>query len=206
MDARATIDAVRDATETERDRLGSDKALVAATGASLEPDAVLEATATREAGLASALGQWSDEISDDAEAEGEVAAAIDEAAAAAAERRDRIDADVGEPDALSAHLETVDGTVNRVGAGLVAAPLVADRFYLQVVNFFVNEADEGRADLARELRSDASSLDRAETALAALSDSERGDAAAAATEAVEAAYDGYAETLDAMGLDPKPIC
>ncbi|MBV0903646.1 transcription antitermination protein [Haloarcula salina] len=206
MDARATIDAVRDATETERDRLGSDKALVAATGASLETDAVLEAAATREAGLAAALGRWSDEISDDDGADGAVADALDEAAAAAAERSDRIDADSGEPDALSAHLETVAGTAERVGAGLVAAPLIADRFYLQVVNFFVNEADEGRADLARELRSDASSLDQAETALDALSESERDAAAAAATEAVEAAYEGYAEALDAMGLDPKPIC
>jgi len=206
MDARATIDAVRDATETERDRLGSDKALVAATGASLETDAVLEAAATREAGLASALAQWSDELSDDAGADGAVAAAIDESAAAAAERRDRLDAEPGEPDALSAHLETVAGTADRVGAGLVAAPLVADRFYLQVVNFFVNEADEGRADLARELRADASSLDRAETALDALSESEREAATAAATAAIEVAYDDYAEALDAMGLDPKPIC
>lgn len=206
MDARATIDAVRDATETERDRLGSDKALVAATGASLETDAVLEAAATREAGLASALAQWADEPSDGAGADGAVADAIDEAAAAAAERRDRIDADAGEPDALSVHLESVEVTADRVGAGLVAAPLVADRFYLQVVNFFVNEADGGRADLARELRSDASSLDRAETALDALSASERDAAASAAIEAVEVAYDDYAETLDAMGLDPKPIC
>lgn len=45
-------------------------------------------------------------------------------------------------DAFSTHLGAVERTAERVGAGLVGAPLVADRFYLQLVSFFVNEADE----------------------------------------------------------------
>jgi len=200
MDAGATIDAVRDRTETERNRLGSDKALIAATDATLEADAVLAAAAARESGVATTLDQWA------TEADSDVATQFEAAATAAAERADRLDVAAGDADGFIGYLETVDGTARRVGAGLVAAPLVADRFYLQVVSFFINEADEGRADTFREIRQEASALADGETALERLSESERETAAAAATEAIEAAYDDYAETLEAMGLDPKPIC
>ncbi|EMA24068.1 MULTISPECIES: hypothetical protein [Haloarcula] len=200
MDAGATIDAVRDQTETERDRLGSDKVLIAATDATLETEAVLTAAATRESGLADILDRWA------AETDSDVATQFEAAAEAAAERADRIDADAGNSDGFIDHLETVSGTARRVGAGLVAAPLVADRFYLQVVSFFINEAAEQRADTFREVRQEAAALDDGEAALGNLPESERETAAAAATEAIDAAYADYAETLEAMGLDPKPIC
>jgi hypothetical protein len=200
MDAGAAIDAVRDRTETERNRLGSDKALIAATDATLETEAVLTAAATRESGLAAVLNRWA------AETDGDVAAQFEATADAAAERADRIDADVGDSDGFIDYLERVDGTAERVGAGLVAAPLVADRLYLQVISFFVNEADEQRADTFREIRRAASALDDAETALGHLSAAERETAAAAATDAITAAYDEYAAALESMGLDPKPIC
>ncbi|MDS0260663.1 transcription antitermination protein [Haloarcula sp. S1CR25-12] len=200
MDAADTIAAVEDGTTTERSRLGSDKTLVAATDATLETDAVWRAAATREAGVAGALDGWAGET------DGAVAEAFERAAAAAGDRADRIDATPDDADALSAYLRTLDGTADRVGAGLVAVPLALDRFYLQVVSFFVNEADESRADVARELRTGASDLDPARAALSALDDSGRERARDAAIEALGVAYDEYAETLEAMGFDPKPIC
>ncbi|KOX93603.1 hypothetical protein [Haloarcula rubripromontorii] len=200
MDAEATIDAVRDQTETERDRLGSDKVLIAATDATLESEAVLTAAATRESGIADIFGRWA------AETDSDVATQFEAAAEAAMERANRIDADAGDPDGFIDHQKTVTGTARRVGAGLVAAPLVADRFYLQVVSFFINEADERQADAFREIREEASALDHGVTALEHLSEAERETAAVAATDAIGAAYDDYAETLEAMGLDPKPIC
>jgi hypothetical protein len=83
---------------------------------------------------------------------------------------------------------------------------VLDRLYLQVVSFFVNEADERSADVARELRTAASDLDPAREALSALSEDERVRARDAAVDAVGIAYEEYAETLAAMGLDPRPVC
>jgi hypothetical protein len=199
MDADATIAAVEEATTTERNRLGSDKLLIAVTGATLEEGAVWAAMATREAGVADALAGW------DA-GESEIQATVEQAATAAADRRDRIHGTPGEADALSKHLGTLDGTPERVGAGLVAVPLVFDRLYLQVVSFFVNEADEGSADVARELRTAAGDLDPARKALSVLSEDERERARDAAVDAVGVAYEEYAETLEAMGLDPKPVC
>lgn len=200
MDAADTIAAVEDATATERSRLGSDKALIAATGATLEADAVWHAVASREAGVASALGAWTDD------ADPAVADAFEWAGTAAADRRDRLDVTPDAPDALSTHLDTVVGTGERVGAGLVAVPLVLDRFYLQVVSFFINEADERSADVARELRSDAGDLGLATDALASIDDPGRERARDAAVAAIGVAYEEYANALDGMGLDPKPIC
>jgi len=200
MDAADTTAAVEEETTTERGRLGSEKALIAATGAELSADAIWAAAATREAGVGDALEGWA------AETDGAVGAAFERAGAAAADRAERIDAPPGDPDALSAHLDTVDGTAERVGAGLLAPALVLDRFYLQVVSFFVNEADEGSADVVRELRSGASDFDPARDALAALDDSDRERAREAAVEAVGVAYEAYASALESMGLDPKPVC
>jgi len=199
MDAADTIAAVEEATATERSRLGSDKVLIALTDATLEPDAVWGALSTREAGIADTLGGWD-------EADETIRAAVERAATAAADRRDRLDATPGEADALSAHLDSVAGTAERVGAGLVAVPLVLDRLYLQVVSFFVNEADEHSADVARELRTDASDLGPAREALAALDDDGRAQAREAAVEAVGVVYEEYADALEAMGLDPRPVC
>ena len=203
MDAADTIAAVEEATTTERSRIGSDKALIAATGANLEAEAVWAAAATREAGIAEALGDWAAEAGDDGDA---IADAFDRAATAANERAARTDAAAGEADALSSHLNSLEGTPERVGGGLLAPALVLDRFYLQVVSFFVNEADESSADVARELRSGASDLDPARDALGALDEAGRDRAQAAAIEAVDVAYEEYANALESMGLDPKPVC
>ncbi|MBX0286385.1 transcription antitermination protein [Halomicroarcula sp. F28] len=200
MDAADTIAAVEEATTTERTRIGSDKALIAATGANLEADTVWTAAATREAGVADAIEGWAGGDGD------AIADAFDRAGRAARDRAERIDATPGEPDALSSHLDTLDGTPERVGAGLVAVPLVLDRFYLQVVSFFVNEADEGSADVARDLRSAASDFGPARDALAELDESGREQARDAAAEAITVAYEEYASALEAMGLDPKPVC
>ncbi len=203
MDAADTLDAVREAKRTELDRLGSDKLLVAVTGADMRAETIRSAAAARERGVAGALSAWADEVT---ESQGPVAAAFERAGAAARDRAGRIDAAPAEPDALSAHLDTVEGTAARVGAGLVAVPLVLDRFYLQAVGFFVNEADEAIAETFRALRSGAADLDPAGEALDALGEDERGAAREAAMDAVDVAYDDYAATLDGMGLDPRPIC
>ncbi|MFC7019876.1 MULTISPECIES: transcription antitermination protein [Haloarcula] len=196
-----TIETVRETTATELDRLGSDKLLIAVTGATLEPAAVRTAAATRERGLARTLERWGVETSETA-----VAGTFADAAADAVDRADRLDAEAEGDDALVAHLDTVAETPARVGAGLVAPPLLADRFYLQVVNFFLNEPDRASADRFREIRTGAADLDYPSAALESLSSEEREQAAAAAVDAIEAVYADYAETLEAMGLDPRPVC
>jgi hypothetical protein len=200
MDVEEVITTVRDEQATELDRLGSDKVLIAATGATLEADAVREAAASREHTLATALDAWADET------DGAVGTAFAEAADAAAERAVAVDAAPGDPDAFGEYLQQLDGDASRVGAGLVAAALVLDRFYLQVVSFFVNEADEAGADLARDLRSGASDLQVARNALGALPEGDREAARDAAIEGVGVAYAAYADALAELGLDPKPIC
>lgn len=211
MDADTLVETVRERMATELDRLGSEKALVAATDAQLDRERVLESTLAAERRAAATFDAWAaNEDDPDARAAFERVADLerDHADRVAAMLDDpAVDADP-DPDALHTHLRGLDATTDRVAAGLVARPLVSDRSLLQVVNFFVNEADEAAADTIRDLRSETAALvDDG----AALLDARDGDtdwerASDAATETVAVAYEEYAERLRGMGVDPAPIC
>jgi len=207
MDGQQFLDRVRENERTALERLGSDKALLAATGADLDTDTVLGVLAATELFHADAFRRWSEETDDE-----RVADAFRTAAETAGDHADRLDADldaVPDDSGLETGVGGQDGDVTRAGAGLVGAALVLDRVLLQAVNFFVNEADERRADLIREVRTGAN--DRRDAGLALLdvvcvSDGEWNRAATAAEDAIAAAYDDYVDRLEEMGIDPKPVC
>lgn len=209
MDGSEFSQRVRDGNETELSRLGSEKALVATTNATLDRETVLEQAATAELRAAETFEQWA--------ADEETASAADAFAEAAKRERDHYeqvcelgDIEVMDPeaDALHSYLREREETVERVAAGLVARPLVASRTLLQVINFFVNEAASATADTFREIRSDTD--DQVESGASVLveicEDEEWEQAERAAEEAIEKAYREYADTLEGMGLDPKPVC
>jgi hypothetical protein len=211
MDGETLIDDVRDAKATRLDRLGGTKWLLAATDADLETERVLRMTAASEAAAAATFEHWADSEENDRarEAFASVAALERDHAARVT---DLLDTDSGAetgPGALHEHLRGLDGTAERVSAGLVGRPLVSDRTTVQVVSFFVNEADETRADLFRELRSETGDLlEEGAAVLDAVctADDDWERARAAATEAIDVAYDAFAGDLDAMGLDPRSVC
>jgi len=211
MDGDTLVETVRDRTATELDRLGSEKALVAATEARLDRERVLAATLAAERRAAATFEAWVDD-EDDADARGafERVAALErdhaERVAALLDDPDAVDAD---PDPLHTYLRGLDATPERVAAGLIARPLVSSRSLLQVINFFVNEADESAADTIREFRSETDALvdDGAALLDDCCADGDDWDRAAdAAAEAVAVAYEEYAETLRGMGVDPAPVC
>lgn len=216
MDADSFPEAVESAKATELDRLGSQQSLVALTDADLDAEAVLRAAARSEATARETFAEWAETESDDA---------AREAFADLADREDdhyervvaELDGGEGEAhgeegtadpiDPMHESLRDLDDTVERA-AGLVGRSLVADRTLLQVVNFFVNEADRDRADLFRELREDTrESVSTGADLLARHAEDGDWERARETAEAVvQVAYDDYAETLDGMGLDPKPVC
>ncbi|WP_255151388.1 rubrerythrin family protein [Halorarius halobius] len=208
MNGSEVVAAVREAAATELDRLGSEKSLVAATDAALEREAVLRAAAAAEARARDTFEAWADDGGPGGEAF---------AAAAATERdhHERVVAlldetpDAPDPDALHAYLRRLDAPPERVGAGLVGRSMAAERSLLQFVNFFVNEGARSEADLFRELRSDTEATVEtgAETLDAVCeTDEEYERAREAAVEAIGRAYSEYADSLEAMGVDPKPVC
>lgn len=209
MDGAALLDSVRTEKETELDRLGSEKSLLAATEARLEPDPVLVTAATTLQTARDELANWADEATDETAAE-TLRSIADELDGAVATVTDELDGDGDGIAALEAPFLSLDATgdIERVAAGSIGVPLVLDRLFLQVVSFFVNEAENDRADLFRDLRADADAMLAAGTnALDELCTGEDWDRAEASAMAViDAAYDDYAERLDAMGFDPKPIC
>lgn len=217
MDASTVLDAVREACATELDRLRSDKALIALTEAELETERVLVEAARAELRAHETFGAWADDEPHDAARE-----AFEAVAETEREHADRIlenlhDEDAADavsdpgpdPDALHEYLRGLDDSAERVGAGLVGRPLVASASLLQCINFFENEADPTTANLFRDLRSDTDDLpDRGvallETVCETDDDLER--ARDAATGAVETAYREYVDSLEGMGIDPKPVC
>lgn len=205
MDEDDLVADVRANRETPLSRLGSDKYLIAATGADLATPAVLREAARTAASGRDVFERWADEE------RGDAATAFAAAARREADHYERVVADLDErpgPDgAVHAAVADRTGAVERVGAGLVGRGLVRERTTLQVVNFFINEGDNSRADLFREVRSGAE--DDVETGadlLAAASSQERERARTAAEAVIERAYEAYADALDAMGVDPKPVC
>lgn len=209
MDGEDLVEAVREARATELDRLGSEKALVAVTDANLETPAVLTAAAAAERRARDTFEAWAEN------ADGPAAAAFE--AAAAAERAhheavlERLDGspDAPDPNPLHEYLRSLEGPAERAGAGLVGRSLAAERSLLQFVNYFVNEGDAATADLFRGFREDTCDLvDRGAALLDELCEEEADyeRARAAAERAVELAYEEYESSLEAMGVDPKPVC
>jgi len=216
MDADSFVEAVSEARATELHRLGSDKYLVAATGADLAEEPVLASVAQEAANGRETFESW---------AEGEDGPAAEAFAAAADTEREHLERlrerlGDGTPGANDANaddtgeggvdqaLGTAETTAERAGA-LVGRGKVRDRTLLQVVNFFVNEGDTTGADLVRELRRDANGQVSAGADLlegVCESDGDWNEAQESAERVVAAAYEEYAAALEAMGVDPKPVC
>ncbi|GAA0669001.1 rubrerythrin family protein [Natronoarchaeum mannanilyticum] len=222
MTATDIADDVRDDNETALSRLGSSKALYAITGGEMESEAILTAAADRAHAASETFAAWVPEA--DAEAEQDL---FDEAAQLTADHYEQVlgkldDHDPGEVPAIQTQLRDADDAAARLG-GLLGHTLVANKLIEQFTGFFVGDADPQTASLFRgyggdidELREnvldliddlDADPDAEAQSASSPDSASPRQDAvAAAATEAIQAAYESYTEQLEAMGVNPKPVC
>jgi hypothetical protein len=194
----AIADRVEAECETELSRLGSEKLLLAATEADIRADTVAGAVAATADEAAAQLETWAEA------AEDEAAAFLDAGETAYRAIHDGTLATwpdaAGEP---LVELDATDGDWERVGAALVGAGLVLDRLLLQAISFHVNEANARAADQLRDFRTDVQDVvDRTEEG----SEGREAALVAGGVAVIEAAYDRYAARLDAMGLDPKPLC
>jgi len=211
MDGAELVTAVRTEMSTELDRLGSEKALIAATDATLESGEVLASAAATERQAAETFRAWAADEEHDAarRAFAEVAETEKTHLKRITERLNGEPEEGGNSNELHEYLRDLTETPERVGAGLVGRPLASERALLQVINFFVNEPEEGAADLFRDLRSETQALTETGADLlddVCFTDDEWERARRAAEEVIEVAYREYASTLEGMGLDPAPVC
>jgi hypothetical protein len=211
MTASDFVDAVSEANQTALSRLGSSKALYAETDGDLDPEHVLRAAAIAEDAASETFQAWADD-EENAEAAELFARVADEEAdhyeTVAAEIDDAPRAADNDLPAIQSVLRGFDDTVERAG-GLVGRCLVAKKSKEQYTGYFTGEADPQTASLFRGLGSDvAEQVDAAADLVAAVcaDDADRERAEAAARKAIQAAYDEYTESLEAMGVNPKPVC
>lgn len=191
-------DAVRAKRATELERLGSDRGLIALTDADLSGEAIRDRFAGVLLAVAGVYNRWADDSDGRFEEAETTTREVAETVAATTA------VDPADEHPVIVHLDTLEGNTERVGAGLVAAPMIFDGWALQGVSFFVNEADERNADRFREARSALDDLVAAGER--ALGDEQQEPATVAATDLISVAYDDYVETLDGLGLDPKTVC
>ncbi|MXR40985.1 rubrerythrin family protein [Halobaculum sp. WSA2] len=220
MDGEAFRERVESAKATELDRIGSNKLLIALTDATLESDAVLRAAADSEHAAHNTFAAWADEAGggdDDVGDEG-AAELFEWLAERERDHRERVldsladlgvDHDPVDGGTMHEYLRAREDPVERVAAGTVGRGLVSDRSHLQIVSFFVNEGDEPRADLFRDLRAETEEelkrgLTLLEDACETEEDWER--ARMVAEYVIRIAYDDYADALTGMGIDVKPVC
>lgn len=211
MDPASFVESVEDARQTELQRLGSGKLLIAVTGADLSASTVLETVAAHARAARERFEGWAA-----VESENRAREVFEAAASAQDAAYERVVAELdgagpdeaAAADPLGGVPEGFADSAERAG-GLVGWALVADRVYAQVVGFFVNAAEPARTDLFRELREEVGAVraDALDLLVAACdSEADRERAADAAGSVVEAAYGEYVATLEGMGLDPKPVC
>ena len=199
---------VRSANETALSRLGSSKALYANTDGEMTETAVLTSAADRLHAASETVAGWVPQESD-----GAAAATYDEFASEEADHYEELldklgDHDPGAVPPAQEQLREADSTVERLG-GLVGAALVAGKLTEQRTGFFVGEADPTTASTFRGY---GDVLDEREERLLDLLDevcADDGDwqaAEDAASTVIQAAYDEYTDRLEAMGVNPKPVC
>jgi hypothetical protein len=212
MDATEFRERVETDTETQLRRLGSSQLLVGLTGAELTTEAVLDVAAGSEHAARETFREWAADEADD-----EVAAAFADVAEREDEHLERVLAAMPEdatfdpgddPGPMHAYLRGRESTIERLAAGTVGRSLVSLRAHTQLISFFVNEADERRADLFRDLKSETEAgMERGLALLEArCGDEEWETARAAAGYVVRLAYDDYADAMAGLGLDVKVVC
>lgn len=165
MDPAALRDDIAEATATELDDLGSDGLVAVLTdGADDDARAVLEATADSEVNALKTFSTWAD---DAAGRDPEAAAIFKAVADQEADHRDRVLAAMDAPydpepgGAMHAFLRGLDGTVERVGAGMVGRSLASLRSHERLRRFFAARGDDERARLFERLHEEtADTLDR----------------------------------------------
>ncbi|WP_136716496.1 hypothetical protein [Halorientalis salina] len=206
MNGQTLVERVREQKRTELDRLASDKALIAATEATLEASAVLGIIAESERAVGTLYAEWGEQTAIE-----DAMATFTTAADTARGNADRLAADLDD-EATGAPITTTvafDETVEAVAGGLIGQSLVLDGTLLQGINFFVNEGAERQADVLRDVRTDVNNrINDGAVLLTSLceTDEDWGRAETAIADVVEAAYGEYVERLGEMGIDPKPVC
>lgn len=211
MDAATFREDLEQSKATQLSRLGSNNLLVALTDAELETPVVLRVAANSENAARNTFREWADSESDEDARE-----AFEHVATQEADHYERVVATLGDSGfdpvdggAMHSYLRGRDDTVERLAGGLVGRGLVSVRSHTQIISFFVNEGDEKRADLFRDLKRE--TRDEIDLGLDLLEDKcenedDRKRAGMAAEYVIQLAYDDYADSLRGMGLDPKPIC
>lgn len=204
------MDEIREETKTELSRLGSSKSLYADTEGEMEEKRVRQALAKNLYTAAETFEEWA------SEGDGAVADLFADIAETTVDYYETVadgldDYEPDEPVGVVTALDDFDEPAARVG-GYIGWALVTAEKVNQAVGFFIGQAAPQTADDFRTIddgiEADISSAHEVVTTLAADGDETAiaNTASAAGVRVIEAAYEAYFETLEELGVNPKPVC
>ena len=210
MDGDTFRESVEASKQTELNRLGSSKLLIALTGARIERERVLEVAAHSEHAARETFSGWAETEDEPAFRE-----AFEAVAAQEDEHLERVldaaesDFELADGGPMHSYLRGREDGIERVASGMVGRPLVSVRAHNQLIGFFVNEADEAGANLFRDLKAETRAV--IDDGCALLDEHCSGEeswerAQMVAEYTIQVAYDDYADSLTEMGLGVKDIC
>ncbi|HET7323314.1 MAG TPA: rubrerythrin family protein [Halococcus sp.] len=209
MDPNQFVDDVRDENQTALSRLGSSKALYADTEGEMDTEPVLRAAADSEFHARKTFEEWAETEGNETARETYETTADEEGEhyGLVAERLDG-DHEPGDTPAIHEYLRDTEDTAGRAGA-FVGRTIATQKSKEQLVGFFVGQADTQGAQLFRDLGDEVDAqLERGKDLLSDVceTDDDWARAGEAAGDAIQAAYDEYTESLEEMGVNPKPVC
>ena len=205
----SVLDGVREARQTELSRLGSSRGLYADTAGDIDTEPVLRAAARAEYAAWQTFDAWATAESDEDLSEFFATVADDERGHYETVL-DHLPDEVEPTDVPSLHsyLRTLETTPERIG-GFAGRVVASRRSKDQVVGYFVGQADPQTAATFRTFGAD---LDEQRAALAThfervcTEDEDFERVRVAAVRAIDAAYEEYVVSLEALGVNPKPVC
>ena len=209
MDPNEFVETVREENQTALSRLGSSKALYADTAGEMDTEPVLRAAADSEFHARETFSEWADTEGNESAREAYETTAEEEGEhyGLVTERLDG-DHEPGDTPAIHEYLRSLDDTAGRAGA-FVGQTIATEKSKEQLVGFFVGQADTQGAQLFRDLSDEVEAqLERGQDLLLTVceTDDEWARAEETAGDAIQTAYDEYTESLEGMGVNPKPVC
>ena len=208
-EASSFISTVEETNKTALSRLGSSRSLYAATAGDIDTEPVLIALVEAEHAAVQTFSDWAETESHPiARNLWEDLAAVEEQHLEVAQQLLAASHQPGNEPALHTYLRNLTSPESRVG-GLIGRILASQRSKDQLIGYFIGAADPQTTDVIRSFRADLDEqfTDATEAIESICTDDEAWvEAETAATGAIQATYEEYVEQLEALGVNPKPVC
>ncbi len=206
MEAEELVENIEVEKKTELSRLNSSKNLLAQTDGEIDVENILKETINSENSAIKTFQAWKK-----SEKNSEIKENLNDFESIEKGHLKKVEKEINnryspiDNSSLHEYMRSLEATQERLGA-LIGRSLVSDNTLKQTTVFFVGRGEEKRADIFREMRKDNKEiLDKTKKMLNKTC-KDWGIPERTAKKTIDIVYSNYAETLEGLGINPKPVC